>query len=85
LKSALLLFLLAHAHNATNLEKYCINFIAMNEFEIINSHNYRKFKRQAHESLRETFFEKLNEEKKESFVQICMQNCMNRRNNSMIE
>lgn len=46
-KSAILLFLLAHAHNATQLEKYCINYIAMNEFEIMNSRHFRNFKRQA--------------------------------------
>ena len=84
-KSALLIFLIAHAHNAEALELFCINYIVLNEFEIINSHNFRKFKRQADESLKTAFFEKLNEEKKQSFIQACINNYCNKKNNSLIE
>jgi len=44
-KSVLQLMLLAHAHNAEQLENYCINFIALNEKEVIESRAYRHFKR----------------------------------------
>lgn len=84
-KSALLIFLIAHAHNAEALEQFCINFIVMNEFEIINSHNFRQFKRQADDSLKASFFEKLNEEKKQSFIQACILSYMHKKNNSLIE
>lgn len=44
-KTVLQILLVAHAHNAHQLEKYCINFITLNEKEIIDSRNWRQFKR----------------------------------------
>ncbi len=37
IKSALQILLLAHAHNADQLETYCMNYIALNEKEILES------------------------------------------------
>jgi hypothetical protein len=44
-KTVLKLYLLAHAHNANQLESFCINYIAMNEVEILESRLFRSFKR----------------------------------------
>ena len=44
-KTVLQLMLVAHAHNAEQLEQYCIHFIALNEKEIIESRAFRHFKR----------------------------------------
>lgn len=34
-KTALSMLLLAHAHNAEQLERYCVHYIAMHEAEIL--------------------------------------------------
>ena len=46
-KNALHILLVAHSHNATQLEQFCINYIIVNEREIMNSREYRSFKRRA--------------------------------------
>lgn len=33
--------LIAHAHNAEQLERYCINYITMNERDIMESRSWR--------------------------------------------
>jgi hypothetical protein len=50
-KNLLQILLLAHAHNATQLERYCINFFSLNEKDIFESRGWRHFKREASESL----------------------------------
>ncbi len=37
INTAVILFLVAHSHNAEQLESYCINFIAMNEAEVLKT------------------------------------------------
>jgi hypothetical protein len=46
-KTVLSIMLIAHAHNAESLEKYCVNYFALNEKDIIESRSWRRFKRQA--------------------------------------
>ncbi|CDW71485.1 kelch repeat [Stylonychia lemnae] len=79
-KSALQIFLLAHAHNADQLEKYCINFICLHEQEILSSRHFRNFKRKAQEQLVLTFYEKLEQEKQESYVFIQINNYLTKKN-----
>lgn len=50
-KTVLNILLIAHAHNAEQLERYCLNFFAMHEKEIMESRSWRHFKRQAQHSL----------------------------------
>ncbi len=44
-RTALQILLIAHAHNADQLERYCINYFAINEKEILESRGWRHFKR----------------------------------------
>jgi len=73
-KTALNLYLLAHAHNADQLEGFCVNYIAMHEQEIMESRQFRLFKRKAQDSLYKRLLDSLQQEKLESFVQICINN-----------
>ena len=66
--------LISHAHNASQLEEYCINFIALNEKEILESRSFRHFKRQAQDTLFQLFMLRLQKEKEESYLQICISN-----------
>ena len=50
-KNVLNILLVDHAHNAEQLENYCLNFITLNENEIIDKRDWRHLKRQAQESL----------------------------------
>lgn len=50
-KNVLNILLVAHAHNAEQLERFCLNFITLNENEILESRDWRHLKRQAQESL----------------------------------
>jgi hypothetical protein len=50
-KTVLQILLIAHAHNAEQLERFCVNFFALHEKEIVESRCWRHFKRQAQESL----------------------------------
>jgi hypothetical protein len=47
IKNALHILLVAHSHNALQLEQFCINFIVINEKEILNGREFRSFKRKA--------------------------------------
>jgi hypothetical protein len=73
-KTVLQIMLLAHAHNAEQLERYCINFFALNEKEIVETRGWRHFKRQAQESLIQVFLQRIRDEQEESFVQIAIHN-----------
>lgn len=44
-KNVLNVLLVAHAHNADQLERYCLNFITLNENEILESRDWRSLKR----------------------------------------
>jgi hypothetical protein len=37
INTAVILFLVAHSHNAEQLESYCVHFIAMNEAEVLKT------------------------------------------------
>jgi len=50
-KSVLQILLIALAHNAEQLEKYCLHFIILNERDVLEGRNWRLFKRNADESL----------------------------------
>ena len=56
-----------------------MNFIAMNEREIMDSRYFRRFKRKAQELLFKVFETKLNLEKSEIYVQICINNYLNKK------
>jgi hypothetical protein len=43
------MFLVAHSHNAEQLESYCVHFIAMNEAEVLKTRQFERFVEQAHE------------------------------------
>jgi ABC-type multidrug transport system ATPase subunit len=73
-KNALNILLVAHSHNALQLEQFCINFIVSHEGEIVNSRNFRNFKRRAQEGLLKVIEQSLNQEKEESYVQMCINN-----------
>jgi hypothetical protein len=64
--------LIAHAHNAEQLERFCINFFAMNDKEIMESRSWRHFKRSAQESLIQLLLKKVRDEGEESYVQIAL-------------
>ena len=74
LKNALHILLVAHSHNAIQLEQYCINYIIMNERDIMNSREYKNFKRRAQAGLLKVIEESILREKQESFVQNCISN-----------
>jgi hypothetical protein len=44
-KNVLNILLVAHAHNAEQLENFCLNFITLNENEILESRDWRHLKR----------------------------------------
>lgn len=73
-KNALHILLVAHSHNALQLEQFCINFIVSHEGEIVSSRDFRNFKRRAQEGLLKVIEENLNLEKEESYVQMCINN-----------
>ena len=64
---------MANSHNAEQLEKYCIHYIAMNSDIIMQSQQFREFKMKAHESLFESIMKKVKNESEESFIQIAIQ------------
>ena len=43
--NVLSILLVAHAHNAEQLENFCLNMITMNENRIFDSREWRHFKR----------------------------------------
>lgn len=49
--TAFQLLLVANSHNAEQLERYCIKFIAMNSKTILESKQFNDFKQKAHHSL----------------------------------
>ena len=65
--------LVANSHNAEQLERYCINYIAMNYETIMLSQQFVEFKQKAHQSLFEVIMKKIKNETNESFVQIAIQ------------
>ena len=56
------LMLIAQAHNAEMLERYCIHFIAMNEGEIKRTKAFKDFERKSHKSLFDHVSAKIKEE-----------------------
>ena len=44
-RTVLQIMLIAHAHNAEQLEQYCVNFFALHEQDIMESRTWRHFKR----------------------------------------
>jgi len=72
IKTVLSILLIAHAHNAEQLEQYCVNYFALNEKEIMESRDWRHLKRQAQESLIQVFLHRLRSEQEESYVQIAI-------------
>ena len=73
-KNALHILLIAHSHNAIQLEQFCINYIVSHESEILNSREFRSFKRRAQEGLLQAIEQSLLLEKQESYVQMCINN-----------
>jgi hypothetical protein len=67
-KTLLQILLIAHSHNASQLERYCLNFFALNEKEIFESRGWRHFKRRAQESLVVSILKMLSDEQKECYV-----------------
>lgn len=45
MSNVLSVLLIAHAHNNSDLENFCINFICLNEAKLLNSKQWRKFKK----------------------------------------
>lgn len=54
-KNVIKILLVAHAHNAEQLENYCINFISKNEADVMSSRAWKQLKKYAEESLLHTF------------------------------
>src|SRR3569833_486044 len=71
-KTVLQIMLIAHAHNADQLERFCINYATLHEKDIMESRSWRQFKRQAHESLVELVLTNIKKEREESYVQIAI-------------
>ena len=50
-KNVVKILLVAHAHNAEQLERYCINYISKNEEEVMKSKAWKYLNTKAQESL----------------------------------
>ena len=76
------LYLVAHAHNATQLESYCLNFIAVNLTEIMKSNQWKDFQRKCRQYERTCLLakvkEELDRELSRNFVNIHMQRIVQR-------
>lgn len=70
------LYLVAHAHNASKLESYCLNFLAVNLADVIRGPQWRDFQRKCRQygrtSLLTKVKEELDEELKRNYVSIHM-------------
>ncbi len=66
------MLLLAHAHNAEQLERYCIHFITMNETEIRSSRALQNFLEKADPTLQTTIMQMIQNEVEQSFIQIAI-------------
>ena len=81
--TALSMMLLAHAHNAEQLERYCLHFIAMNQEAISGSQAFHNFRGKADISLFDSFNSKIQMEVETSFVQISVANLQSSRKESL--
>lgn len=78
--TALSLLLLAHSHNAEQLENYCVHFIAMHESEIYLTAYFKQFKQRAHPSLFKAIMDKIRNEVENCFLQIAVSQFKHRDN-----
>lgn len=74
------LLLLAQSHNAAQLERYCIQFISMNESEIYQTKAFHMFRLKADPKLYTAVMQKVSEEIDSSFIQISIANFQNKEN-----
>jgi BTB/POZ domain len=68
ISTSVMLLLVAHSHNAEQLERYCVNFIAMNDKEVVRSRQYKLFRERAHPQLIEMIEQKIKKEVEENFI-----------------
>lgn len=73
-KTALSMLLLAHAHNAQQLERYCVHYIAIHEADILQSSAFKHFTEKAHPQLYVAISSMIDNEVKQSFMQITIAN-----------
>ena len=60
-KNVLDLYLVAHAHNATLLEQYCIHMLTINEPEVKTSVQWREFERKCKSTGKECLLNKVKQ------------------------
>lgn len=77
-KNVLPLLLVAHAHNARQLENTCIHFISVHESEVVNHNAWKSFDKKASKSLKNYLIDRLMHEKQTNFVEISIEKFINR-------